>query len=284
MHAIPRDPADAASRAWASVVGSLEHASGIEAARARREPGADSLHVLDHFVELRSCDGDCGDSSQFFSHCDHAQGATRLAPEMSSRIRYKGVALLAPAVRIARAHAAAVRRRALPTRRAVSGRGGVALDRDDRAVGLSTASNESSAQRIGAPPVGGVTMSRARPMSRMFPARPCGHEVSMLEVRRAEPGLRDGAAPAEARGAGGTAMVQPTTSFPDRGNARTASMTSSAECAACAGWSAALVRRSSLARDAAPLRWMSGTSANGMGRVGNQPGPLDGVGAQGDLP
>ena len=64
-------------------------------------------------------------------------------------------------------------------------------------------------------------MSRARPMSRMVPARPCGHEVSMLEVRRAEPGVRSGAAPAEERGAGGggiqrfTSTTMRPRTFPD---------------------------------------------------------------------
>ena len=89
------------------------------------------------------------------------------------------------------------------------GRGGSASIATMVRSGLSSASNESSAQRIGAPPVAGVTTSRARPMSRMFPARPCGHEVSMLEVRRAEPAARSGAAPADERGAGGGVRFTP---------------------------------------------------------------------------
>jgi hypothetical protein len=57
--------------------------------------------------------------------------------------------------------------------------------------------DRSSAQVIGEPPDRGVTISRARPTMRMSPPRPFGQETSMLELRRADPGTRTGAGPAE---------------------------------------------------------------------------------------
>src|ERR1700681_3212339 len=73
--------------------------------------------------------------------------------------------------------------------------------------GLSEASNSSSAHVIGAAPDRGVRMSRARPTMRMFPPRPSGHEISMLDVRRRDPGTRRGTGPAEHLGGGERASV-----------------------------------------------------------------------------
>src|SRR6516225_2989254 len=55
---------------------------------------------------------------------------------------------------------------------------------------------EPSARTAGAPPAVGVAISRARPTISVFPPNPSGQLLSIVVVRRTEPGRRGGERPA----------------------------------------------------------------------------------------